>query len=127
MPPVRHRDPDFDVAPGQVFEVSRRIKLLALDPPLALLRPAPLWVLGLRNHVDADAAIQLIAENAPILLLGEPGCEQRLLAEEIHRRSPFHDRDFVIAPAHFASRAEQDATSRAARAARSAWTYPGSV
>lgn len=103
-----HRDPDFEIGPGQVFEVTRRIKLLALDPPLALLRHALLWVLGLRNHADTDAAIQIIAANEPILLLGDPGCEQRALAEEIHRRSPFNDRELVTAPARFASRAEQD-------------------
>lgn len=105
-----HRDPDFDVAPGDVFEVSRRITLLALDPSLAILRHRLLWVLGLRNHAGADAAIQLIAANAPILLLGPPGCEQRAIAEEIHRRSPFHDREFVTAPQSFTSRAEQDTT-----------------
>ena len=105
-----HRDPDFDVAPGDVFEVSRRVTLLALDPSLAILRHRLLWVVGLRNHAGADAAIQLIAANAPLLLLGPPGCEQRAIAEEIHRRSPFNDRDFVIAPARFESRAEQDVT-----------------
>jgi len=105
-----HRDADFDVAPGDVFEVSRRITLLALDPSLAILRHRLLWVLGLRNHAGADAAIQVIAANAPLLLLGPPGCEQRAIAEEIHRRSPFHDREFVTAPQSFANRAEQDAT-----------------
>ncbi len=89
---------------------SRRITLLALDPSLAILRHRLLWVLGLRNHAGADAAIQVIAANAPLMLLGPPGCEQRAIAEEIHRRSPFHDREFVIAPQTFASRAEQDAT-----------------
>ena len=103
-----HRDPDFDVSPGEVFEVSRRVKLLALDPGLAILRDRLLWVVGLRNRVAADAAIEVIAANPPILLLGPAGCEQRAIATEIHRRSAFNDREFVTAPARFANRAEQD-------------------
>lgn len=101
------RDPDFDLLPGQVFEVSRRVKLLALDPGLAILRQRLLWVVGLRNRAAADEAIQRIATNAPILLVGPPGCEQLATAGEIHRRSAFNDREFVIAPSTFASRAEQ--------------------
>lgn len=105
-----HRDPDFEVAPGDVFEVTRRIKLIALDPHLLILRQRLLWVLGLRNHAAADAAIEAIAGNVPLLLVGPPGCEQRAIAEEIHRRSPFCDRDFVAAPVRFETRAEQDLT-----------------
>lgn len=103
-----HRDPDFEIAAGDVFEVSRRLTLLALDQPLSILRKRLLWVLGLRNHAGADLALQLVAANRPLLLLGPPGCEQRAIAEEIHRRSPFADRDFVVAPPSFASRADQD-------------------
>ena len=103
-----HRDPDFDVSPGEVFEVSRRVKLLALDPGLAILRDRLLWVVGLRNRAAADAAIEVIATNAPILLLGPAGCEQRAIATEIHRRSAWSDREFVTAPAKFANRGEQD-------------------
>lgn len=102
------RDPDFEVSPGQVFEVSRRLKLLALDPGLAILRNRLLWVVGLRNRAAADAALQAIATDAPLLLVGPPGCEQLAIATEIHRRSPFNDRDLVIAPPRFSSRAEQD-------------------
>jgi hypothetical protein len=102
-----HRDPDFELSPGQVFEVSRRVKLLALDPGLAVLRNRLLWVVGLRNRAAADEAIQLIATSAPILLVGPPGCEQHAIAAEIHRRSAFNDREFVIAPSTFATRAEQ--------------------
>lgn len=103
-----HRDPDFEIAPGDVFEVTRRIRLIALDPHLVILRQRLLWVLGLRNHTAADAAIEAIAANKPLLLVGPPGCEQRAIAEEIHRRSPFCDRDFVGAPVRFESRDEQD-------------------
>ena len=103
-----HRDPDFELSPGEVFEVSRRVKLLALDPGLAILRHRLLWGVGLRNRAAADAAVQVIAANAPLLLLGPRGCEQHALAAEIHRRSAFSDRDFVVAPWTFSSRAEQD-------------------
>jgi hypothetical protein len=102
-----YRDPDFEVSPGEVFEVSRRVKLLALDPGLAILRQRLLWVVGLRNRAAADEAIQAIAKNGPILLVGPAGCEQHATAAEIHRRSAYNDREFVIAPSTFASRAEQ--------------------
>jgi DNA-binding NtrC family response regulator len=73
-------------------------------------------VLGLRNHAAADQALEAIAANKPLLLVGPPGCEQRAIADEIHRRSPYSDRAFVEAPLHFASRAEQDdVLTRAAR------------
>lgn len=102
-----YRDPDFEVSPGETFEVSRRVKLLALDPGLSILRQRLLWVVGLRNRAAADEAIQAIAKNAPILLIGPAGCEQHATAAEIHRRSAYSDREFVVAPSTFASRAEQ--------------------
>jgi hypothetical protein len=64
------RDPDFELYAGQVFEVSRRVKLLALDPGLAVLRHRLLWVVGLRNRAAADERSRCIATNAPILLVG---------------------------------------------------------
>ncbi len=102
-------DPDFELAPGDVFEVTRRIKLIALDEHLRLLRPRLQWALGLRAHAAVDDALAAIATNEPILLAGPAWCEQRTLAEEIHRRSPFRARDFVTAPATFETRQEQDA------------------
>jgi hypothetical protein len=104
-----HRDPDFEIASGDIFEVSRRVKLIALDQHLLILRNRMLWVLGLRAHLAADLAVEAIATNAPLLLVGPPGCEQRLIAEEIHRRSPFCDRDFVVAPPAIATHEEQAA------------------
>jgi len=91
------RDPDFDIAAGEVFELSRHVKLLALDPSMAILRRKLLWVVGLGNRAAADAAIEHIATNAPILLVGPPECEQVPIAVEIHRRSGYSDRGLVVA------------------------------
>ncbi len=93
-----YRDPDFEIAAGEVFEVSRHVPLQAFDEPLLTLRHRLLWVLGLRAHAAADAAVQDIAANGPLLLIGPPGCEQLRLAQEIHRRSPFGDHAFVVSP-----------------------------
>lgn len=103
-----HRDPDFEIVAGDIFEVSRRITLLALDERLEILRRRLLWVLGLRNHAAADRAIQTIASNEPLLLEGPANCEQLALAQEIHRRSPYNDRALVIAPARFETREVQN-------------------
>lgn len=91
------RDPDFDIVAGEVFELSRHVKLLALDPSMAILRRKLLWVVGLRNRAAADAAIEHIAANAPILLVGPSECEQVPIAVEIHRRSGYSDRGLVVA------------------------------
>jgi hypothetical protein len=93
-----YRDPDFEISAGEVFAVSRQVELLAFDQPLLTLRHRLLWVLGLRAHAATDAAVQDIATNDPILLIGPPGCEQLRLAQEIHRRSPFADHAFAVAP-----------------------------
>jgi len=79
-------DPDFEIAAGDVFEVTQRIKLIALDEHLRLLRPRLQWVLGLRAHAQVDQALEDIASNAPLLLVGPAYCEQRALAEEIRCR-----------------------------------------
>lgn len=94
-----YRDPDFEIAAGEVFEVSRHLALVALDQPLLTLRHRLLWVLGLRAHAAADQAVQDIATNGPLLLIGPAGCEQLRLAQEVHRRSAFADRAFVVSPA----------------------------
>ena len=92
-----YRDPDFEVPAGAAFQVSRHVSLLAFDQPLLTLRHRLLWVLGLRAHGAADQAIQDIATNGPLLLIGPPGCEQLRLAQEIHRRSAFADHAFIVA------------------------------
>lgn len=91
------RDPDFDIAAGEVFELSRHVKLLALDPSMAVLRRKLLWVVGLKDRAAADDAIENIATNAPILLVGPPECEQVPIAVEVHRRSGYSDRGLVVA------------------------------
>lgn len=107
-------DPDFEIAAGDVFEVThKRIRLLALDESLRLLRPRLQWAIGLRAHAEVDQALEDVASNAPLLLVGPRNgprnSEQRALAEEIHRRSSFRHRDFVVSPFAFATPAEYEA------------------
>ncbi|KAB2896579.1 MAG: FHA domain-containing protein [Kofleriaceae bacterium] len=102
-------DPDFEIAAGDVFEIThKRIRLLALDEPLRLLRPRLQWAIGLRAHAEVDQALEDVASDAPLLLVGPRHCEQRALAEEIHRRSPYRQRDLVVSPFAFATPAEYE-------------------
>ena len=89
-------DPDFEVAPGDAFFVSQRHKLLVLDEHMRLLRRTLQWFLGLRDYARVDRALEGIAQNGPVLLLGAEACDQELLAEAIHRHSPFRGRDRVV-------------------------------
>lgn len=102
-------DPDFEVSPGNTFEVTRRIKLLVLDEQLRLLRARLQWFLGLEAHQLVDDALETVAANTPLLLLGPVGSGQLALAKAIHAASMYRGRDFVVAPSHFATREEQDA------------------
>lgn len=104
-----HLDPDFEIAPGQTFEVTRKVKLLALDEQLRLLRRSLHWAIGLRAHAAVDEAIELIVTNRPLLLVGEPWCEQVALAEQIYQRSPFRAKGWATAPRTLGTREEQDA------------------
>jgi hypothetical protein len=101
-----HREPSFEVVAGASFRVAD-VALLALDEQLALLRPRLLWALGLGAHEAADAALEEIALDAPILVLGKPGSDQEALARDIHATSPRRSAGFVGAPSHFDSRGDQ--------------------
>lgn len=103
------RDPDFEVGAGETFQVTQRITLLALDEDLANVRETLQWTIGLHADEVVDTALVAIAEDAPLLLAGPPGCDQRALAEVIHARSSRATRDLVTAPARFATRQEEDA------------------
>jgi hypothetical protein len=109
------REPSFEVGAGDSFRVAD-VKLLALDEHLRVLRPHVQWTIGLSAHAAIDAALELIADGRPLLLLGKPGCDQLALAKEIHRTSARRHREFVEAPAEFETRAEQ--TGLLARASR---------
>jgi hypothetical protein len=109
------REPSFEIGAGQSFRVAD-VKLLALDEHLRVLRPHVQWVLGLGAHAAVDAALELIADGGPLLLLGRPGCDQLALAHEIHRTSARRQRALAEAPVRFETRAEQ--TSLLAQASR---------
>ncbi|MBE7451462.1 MAG: FHA domain-containing protein [Kofleriaceae bacterium] len=103
------RDMDFEIAAGDVFEVThKRIRIIALDESLRLLRPRLQWAMGLRAHAAVDQALEDAASGAPLLLVGPRHCEQRALAEEIHRRSAYRHRDFVASPFRFETPAEYE-------------------
>jgi hypothetical protein len=96
------RDSDFEVGAGETFQVTRKITLVALDEALVLLRKSLHWTIGLRAHGPVDDALMVAAKNGPTLLVGPEGCEQRRLAEEMHRRSPMRRGPFLPAPLRFA-------------------------
>jgi hypothetical protein len=100
------REPSFEIGAGQSFRIAD-VKLLALDEHLRVLRPHVQWILGLTAHAAVDAALELIADGGPLLLLGRPGCDQLALVREIHRTSARRQRALVEAPARFETRAEQ--------------------
>jgi hypothetical protein len=97
------RDSDFEVGAGETFQVTRKITLIALDDALVLLRKSLHWAIGLRAHAAVDDALMVAAKNGPTLLVGPEGCDQRRLAEEIHRRSPMRRGPFLPVPLRFAS------------------------
>lgn len=100
------REPSFEIGAGQSFRIAD-VKLLALDEHLRVLRPHVQWILGLTAHAAVDAALELIADGGPLLLLGRPGCDQLALVREIHRTSARRQRALVETPARFETRAEQ--------------------
>lgn len=103
-------DSDFEIGAGDVFVVTKKgIKLIALDEQLRLLRPKLQWAIGLRAHVEVDQALEDVASDAPLLIIGPRHCEQRALANEIHRHSSFRNRDLVASPFIFATPAEYEA------------------
>jgi transcriptional regulator of acetoin/glycerol metabolism len=102
------REPAFEVAAGQSFRIAD-VKLLALDEHIRTLRTEAQWALGLGANAPVDDALETIATGAPLLLLGKPNCEQRALAEAIHRSSARRHRAFVPVAPPLATRPEQAA------------------
>lgn len=100
------REKDGDIRAGQSFRVGD-VTLLAMDEQMRSLRPDLHWTLGLGAHAYVDQVLEVIASGDPLLLLGQPGCDQRTLAERIHRTSARRDRGFAAVPAALASRSEQ--------------------
>jgi len=100
------------VDPGETIRFAD-VRLLALDEHLRQLRNEVLpWCLGLDAHEFLDATIETIAEGKPILLIGPPYCEQRVLAEAIHHASPRRQRAFVAVDTALKSDGERTAVLR---------------
>lgn len=88
------REDDGHIVAGESFRVGN-VTLLAMDEQMVLLRPLLQWALGFKAHAYVDEQLQVIAAGGPLLLLGEPHCEQRWLAEQIHATSARRYSGFV--------------------------------
>jgi len=103
---------DGDIEPGECFRVGKgpwAVTLLAMDEQMSLLRARLQWVLGFTAHAHVDEMLQMIATGEPLLLLGEVGCEQRWLAEQIHATSARRFKGFAAIAPPLAHAAEQTA------------------
>jgi hypothetical protein len=109
------REPSFEIAAGDSFRIAD-VRLVALDERLLLLRPGLQWCLGLDAHVAIDEALDAIAGDDPIALIGRPGCDQLELARVVHETSLRRGRSFVVVEPPLATEAER--TAVLARAAR---------
>jgi len=95
-----HFDPDFEIAAGDAFRVSWDVKLLAIDENLKALRARLLWMLGFHAHTEVDAALEAVARNEALLIVGPDGADHEKLADNIHKRSPYYTRGLTIATRH---------------------------
>jgi len=93
------RESRFEVVSGQTLGIADK-KILAMDESLRSLRPALEWCLGFDAHLVVDKALSEIAQvsQPPILLTGRSGCDQKQLAEAIHRASARRHRIFAAVP-----------------------------
>ena len=99
---------------GESFHVVD-VPLLAIDEQLANLREDLRLALGLSAHPTVDEALATIALGGHLLLIGPPGCDQRVLARRIHDRSPRRSNSFVeIDPHSIGAGAIASAASEAA-------------
>jgi len=105
------RATEFQVEAGQAFRVAN-VTLFALDDHVTALREPLARGVGLHAHDLIDAAMIAATEPAPLLLLGARGCEQRAIAEAIHRASPRRRHAFVAVQPPLATLAEQAAVLR---------------
>jgi transcriptional regulator with AAA-type ATPase domain len=97
---------EAEIVAGRTFRVGD-VTLLAMDQHMRRLRPHLLWTLGLSAHDHVDRALGVVVSGDALLLVGERGCDQRALAEEIHRTSSRRDRAFVPVQGPLKGRPEQ--------------------
>ena len=111
-----YRDSYGEVKAGQVFRVAD-VKLLALDERLRQLRTRLRWWLGYEAEAQLDQALTDVVdeEASGLLLLGPAECEQRQLAETIHRHSARRNAGFVVAEPPLKSQTEEVALLKRAR------------
>ena len=89
--------------PGRIVRFGDT-RVLPLNKDQCELRERLRWSMGLDAHRDVDEAINEIARNHPIALIGPPGCEQEELARAIHAASPRSKLPFYVVPDERTSR-----------------------
>ncbi|MGN6109138.1 MAG: FHA domain-containing protein [Kofleriaceae bacterium] len=106
----------FDPRPGDTF-VAGRVRLLLLNDEMQAAYPSLAEILGSedegtvrRSSTNSPCDVIVAATGgANILITGEPGCEQRRLAEAIHSISLRRDHELVVMEAEPTDRAQQRA------------------
>jgi len=83
--------------PGRIVRFGDT-RVLPLNDEQCALRERLRWCMGLDAHLGVDEAINEIARNHPIALIGPPGCEQEELARAIHAASPRSGLPFYTVP-----------------------------
>jgi hypothetical protein len=79
---------EFEMGAGDWFQIGD-VRYVILNEEMRLVRSQLMHALGVRQHVAIDELlIASVRDSArPILLLGEPGCDQNNLASVIHQVS----------------------------------------
>lgn len=91
--------------PGRILRFGDT-RVLPLNPAQSALRERLRWCMGLDEHLAVDEAMNEIAQNRPLALIGPPGCEQEGLAREIHAASTRSKLSFYVVPDRPTSRAQ---------------------
>jgi len=84
----------FEISAGRRFLVGD-VALLAVDEHLQQLRRPSAWTLGLTATAAVDAALEVIAHDLPLALVGPAGTDALTLARQIHATSA-HRQHFCL-------------------------------
>lgn len=91
---AERREKASEVNAGDKFRIADQY-LLCLDEQMRAVRPHLQWCLGLDAHALVDETLEIAATGDHVLLLGEAGCEEEILARAIHDASPRRQGPFV--------------------------------
>ncbi len=90
---------EFTMGVGSWFEIGD-IRYYALNEEMLMSRPEVLDIIGMRQHNTVDEIMSAAVKDSarPILLIGEPGCDQGRLASLIHKISYRRRHGFLELP-----------------------------